>query len=94
MPAHALDRIGTYQLTVTTTATRLAPSRRERITLTVVKHGTADLFYGCDTTTTTTSGALLAGTCGSYISLPTTDALYGIVAAGSLTVSVTETYDA
>jgi len=91
---HALDRLGTHQVTVTSAATRLVDKRQNRITLTVVKHGTQDLFYGCNETTSTTSGALLSGTCGTYISIPTTDSLYGIVTAGSLVVSVTETYRA
>ena len=91
MTAHALDSVCTFQVVIAATATRITAARRERKTLTITKHGSQDLFYGGEGVTTA-FGALLAGTCGTYISLPTTAAFYGVVAAGDLTVSVTETY--
>lgn len=94
MSPHAIDRIGTWQVTLTSAATQLAPKNQNRISLTLTKHGNQDFFYGCDATVTTSSGAILSGACGSYISIPTTDSVFGILSGGSLVVSVTEQRDA
>lgn len=93
MAAHALDRLATGQVTLTTAAVQIVAARRERVGVKIVKHGSQDAFVGASAVTTGT-GVLLAGDCGTFYILPTTDAVYGTVAAGTLVVSYLEIYDA
>lgn len=89
---HPIDRIATGQKTVTSTATEIVPSRLGRAGIKITKIGSQDLYIGCSNVTTT-NGELIAGGCGAYLVLPTTDAVYGIVAAGDIRVSYVEIHD-
>lgn len=70
--------------------TLLAAARLGRHAVTIINHGATDVYVGGKGLTTST-GALLVGIKGASITIPTQDAVYGIVAAGSQTVSVLET---
>ena len=85
--------IATGQVTVTDSATQIAAARSGRRGLVIVNHGTTDVYVGLSGVTTAT-GVLLKGTAGASISIPTSAAVYGIVAAaGSQGVSYLEVYD-
>lgn len=81
--------IASGQVSVGTTATQIVAANTSRIRLLIVQHGTTDVYLGGSTVSTTT-GLLLAGTKGNQIVLRTTAAVYGIVGAGSQTVSFIE----
>lgn len=79
------------QATVATTATLIIAARPGRKEVTIVQHGTADVFFGPYGVTTST-GALLTGTKGTSVKIATEAAIYGIVAAGTQAVSAVETF--
>jgi hypothetical protein len=79
------------QATVSTTATQIVAARSGRNAVTIINGGTVDVFIGGSGVTTTT-GALLAGTKGASLTIPTGAAVYGIVATGTEPVSAFETY--
>lgn len=85
------NAFSTAQVSVAATATLVCAARADRSSVTVESHGGADVFIG-DANVTTSSGALVPGAAGASITLPTTAAIYGIVAAGTQTVSVIETF--
>jgi hypothetical protein len=85
--------LATNQISVDTTAggKLIVAARVGRNSVTAVNHGTTDVFLGPSGVTIST-GTLLVGVKGACITLPLAGALYGIVAAGSQTVSYAETY--
>lgn len=88
--AHATT-IATNQVSVTTSSTLIVASRVGRRGLTIVNHGTTDVYIGV-TGLTTSNGLLLVGVKGAGISLETEAAIYGIVGTGTQTVSYLEQY--
>lgn len=84
------------QVSVANTATLLAAARTGapgtgRVDITIENFGTTDVFLGGSGVTTST-GMKLVGSPGAAITIPTTAAVYGIVATSTQTVSVLETY--
>ena len=82
----------TNQVSVTSAATAIVAARATRRAVLIINHGTTDVYIGGATVTTAT-GILLAGSEGASISIPTTAAVYGIVASGTQAVSYIEVYD-
>ena len=89
----ALDRIATGQATLSSTRIQIVARRKDRDGVMFIKHGSQDAYFGCSNVTTT-NGSLFAGSCGTYLILPTTDEVYGVVASGELVVSYLEIYQA
>lgn len=85
-------RIGTGQVTVTAAGVQVVPANENRLEVRITKVGAGanDVYLGCNSGTTITSGHVLAGTCGQTITLPTTGAVWAITTAGSQTVSFLE----
>lgn len=83
--------LATNQISVANTATLIVASRAGRRGVVITNHGTTAVYIGLVGVTTTT-GILLAGVVGASISIPTTAAVYGIVASGTQTVSFIEAY--
>jgi hypothetical protein len=83
----------TNQVSVDTTAggVLLAAARPGRRKLVVVNHGTTAVYLGAAGVATTT-GVLLHGAAGAERAIETDQAVYGIVAASSQTVSVLEVW--
>ena len=94
-PISAVDRgaasIATAQVSVTTASTLIAALRAGRSNITIINLGTTAVFIGV-TGVTTATGLLLAGVVGASITIPTSAAIYGIVASGTQSVSVLETF--
>lgn len=86
-----LSTLATAQVSVAATATVIAAARTGRSQVTVTNLGTTDVFLGGSGVTTTT-GILLTGTKGASVTLTFAGALYGIVATGTQSVSVAETF--
>lgn len=82
--------IATSQVSVGTSATQIVPARSGRVAVTITMVGAADVWVGA-TGVTVSNGALLLGTKGSSITIPTQSAVFGI-AGTAQTVSVLETY--
>jgi hypothetical protein len=74
------------QVTVGATATLIVPAGAGRETVTIVNNAAVDVFLGPAGVTITT-GVLLAGVKGQTLSLPTTNAIYGVVATATSPVS-------
>ena len=85
-------RIGTGQITITSAGVQIAPANENRIELRITKVGAGanDVYLGCNSTISLTSGHVLAGTCGQSITLATTGAVWGITPGGNQTVSYLE----
>lgn len=81
----------TAQATVATTATPIVAARAGRDTVIIENSGTTAVYLG-NSTVTTSTGLLLPGVLGASISLETTDAVYGIVAAGTQVVTAIENF--
>lgn len=71
--------------------TLLAAARLGRHAVTIVNHGTTDVFIGRKGLTIST-GVLLVGTKGASITIPTQDDVYGITGGGTQAVGVLESY--
>lgn len=86
--------ISTGQVTVAATAggTLIAPERRGRGAVTIVNHGTTNVFIGGDPNVTALNGVKLVGVDGASITLSAQSAIYGITASGSQIVSYVEAY--
>lgn len=82
----------TAQVTVDTTSggVLVAAARPGRYAVTIINLGTVDTYFGNKGLTTST-GALLVGTKGASITIPTDDAVYGINGS-SQAVAVLESY--
>lgn len=85
----AAATIATNQVSVGASATLIVTANASRKRVTIVQHGTTDVYLGGSGVTTST-GALLAGTKGNQLIFRGDDAIYGIVASGTQTVSYTE----
>ena len=79
----------TAQVSVGATPTLIAAARVGRDLVTVINHGTTLIFIGSASVTITTGFLLPAN---AAITIPTTAAIYGVVAAATQTVSVLESY--
>jgi hypothetical protein len=86
-------QIATTQVSVDTTlgGKLLVAERAGRVKVTLVNHGTTDVFVGAAGLTTGT-GALLKGAAGQTLTLDGAMPVYGIVAASTQTISVIETF--
>lgn len=82
--------IATSQVTVGTSSTQIVPARSGRMAVTITMVGAGDVFVGV-TGVTVANGALLLGTKGSSITIPTQGAVFGIGAVAQA-VSVLETF--
>jgi hypothetical protein len=87
------NTIATAQVSIADSATQIVPARTSRRSVIIVNHGTTDVFLG-NSGVTIANGLLLTGTPGVSIALQTTAAVYGIVAAGTQTISYQEDYEA
>lgn len=85
------SNFNTSQATVGATATLIVPQRSGRDTVVIENTGTTDVYLGGASVTTTT-GLLLPGVVGATAALETTDAVYGIVAAGTQKVCSFENF--
>ncbi len=83
--------IATAQVTVANTSTLIAATRSGRNAITIVNSGTTPVYIGV-TGVTTATGVLLPGSVGAALTLPTTAAVYGVVASSTQAVSYVETY--
>lgn len=83
--------IQTGQATVGATATLICAGMYGRGSVTIVNHGTVDVFLGGSGVAAGT-GVLLPGTKGASIKLDTDADVYGIVATGTQAVSFVETF--
>lgn len=81
----------TAQATIATTATVIVASRVGRDTVIIENSGTTAVYLG-NSSVTTTTGLLLPGVLGASVSIETTDAVYGIVAAGTQVVTAIENF--
>ena len=85
-------RIGTGQITITGSATQVVPANQDRLEVRITKVGVAanDIYLGCNSSVTTSSGHVLPGACGQTLTLTTTGAVFGITVGGSQVVSFLE----
>lgn len=81
---------GTSQVSVAATATKIVGSNTGRKTVVITNLGTTDIYLGPDSTVTTSTGQLLAGTKGASISIPQTGPVYGISSGSAQSVSFME----
>ncbi len=88
--SYGAANIATSQVSVDASATQIVPARSGRVAVTITMVGAADVWVGASGVTVST-GALLLGTKGSSITIPTQSAVFGI-AGTAQTVSVLETY--
>jgi hypothetical protein len=84
------------QVSIGTTATQIAAARTGvsgtgRVSITILNTSTTPVFIGGSGVTAST-GILLAGAIGASITINTTAAVFGIVSAGTATVSEWETF--
>lgn len=82
----------TGQVTIAATSTEIVPARATRRSITITAIGTTDSYIGADGVTTAT-GLLLVGIKGGSFTFETTQAIYGITASGSQSISYWEEYD-
>lgn len=85
--------IATSQVTVaaTTGGTPIVGDRPGRVSSIIINEGTTDVRLGVVGVTTGT-GALLAGTKGTALTIPGSSPVYGIVGTGTQVVSVVEVF--
>jgi hypothetical protein len=86
------DTFAANQVSVTTAATLIVAARAGRRSVGIVNHGTTAVYLGPANTVTTSNGLLLTGTAGASVVLDYSGNVYGIVGAGSQTVSYGEEY--
>ena len=90
LPALALYNI--TQVSVGTSATQILPERGGRRAVTLINHGTTDVYIGTTNTVTSSNGALLTGTEGASIRIEgAVQAIYGI-AGTAQAIGVIEEY--
>ena len=95
-PVGAAAFSATPQVSVGSTSTSILSARTGvagtgRISATITNTTTTPIFIG-NTGVTTTTGTLLPGIVGASITINTTAAIFGVVATGSATVTVLETF--
>jgi len=78
------------RVTVTTAATQLVGANANRQEVIFIKGSNKEIFLGPDSGLTIGNGALFSGGKGSAFGLSTTDAVFGIVAGGTLEVHIIE----
>lgn len=85
--------LATNQQSVAATAggTLIVAARTGRSSVTIFQLGSTQVWLGVNGVTTTT-GVPLIGTAGTAVTIPTSAAVYGIVATGSQTVAYLETF--
>lgn len=83
----------TGQVSVTSTAVQIVPANPARSAVTIINNGTTAVYIGASSGVTTATGAELVGTAGMQITLPTTAAVYGIVASTAQVVSFIELFN-
>jgi hypothetical protein len=83
--------IATNQVSVTTAATLIAAARSGRQSIVITLTAATVLYIG-GSGVTTANGLYVAGVVGQTITLDTAAAVYGIVGAGTLTVSYLENF--
>ena len=83
--------IATGQLIVETTLTLVVAARPERRGVLIINGSSLPLFLG-DEGVTVANGLRILGVEGTGIVIPTTHAIYGVVASGSASVSYMELY--
>lgn len=79
------------QVSVTTSATLVAPITPSRRQVMVTTLGTAQVYCGPDNTVTSSTGTPIANVAFSSISLPTTAAVW-CIAASAQTVAIAESF--
>jgi hypothetical protein len=77
----------TNQVTVGATATLIVAQNVGRKAVVITNLGITPVYLGSNSSVTATTGQILPGTVGASISIPSTSAVYGIVASGSQAVS-------
>ena len=82
----------TGQATITGTATQIIGARATRAGVIITNAGTTDVYIGFNNTVTTSTGDLLTGTAGAFVSIPYTGAVWGITGGSSETVTYLEVY--
>lgn len=83
--------MATGQVSVGNTPTLIAASRAGRLGITIENLGVVDIFIG-NSGVSITTGMLLSGVKGAAMSLLFNGAIYGIVSAGTQSVSVLEVF--
>jgi hypothetical protein len=82
--------IANGQTAPTNSAANIVAARETRKTVTLVNHGSVDVYVGAATVTTANGVKVPAG---ASITIPTTAAVQGITASGTGAVHYVETYD-
>lgn len=82
--------LATSQVSVGTSATQIVAARAGRLAVTITMVGAGDIFLGI-AGVTVTNGALLVGTKGASVTIPTQAAVFGIGAVAQ-TVSIIEVF--
>jgi hypothetical protein len=82
-PAHG-------QITVTSAATLVRAANQNRTTITVVNHGSTNVFVGFTNGVTASTGVFLVGIPGSSLTFQTRTDIWALTASGSQTVSFSE----
>lgn len=90
-PNQGAANVATSQTVASTTASQIAASRPNRAAVTIMNLGTTPVYVGLAGVTTTT-GFLLPGALGASVTIPTSAAVFGVVATGTQGVAILETY--
>src|SRR5215831_15030513 len=96
-PPVGAGTILTGQVTVTGSATQIVPARpgnlnQGRVGIIITNTGATDVYLGADSTVTTSTGDLLMGAKGSYVSIPSLQAVWAITGGASQVVTYMEVY--
>lgn len=86
--------LATGQVSIDTTSggVEIVASRATRRSITIVNHGTTDVFLGTGTVASN-DGILLPGIKGAAITMNVIESINGIVSSGSQTISYVEEYE-
>jgi|TARA_R110002033_G_scaffold147652_2_gene184877 hypothetical protein len=84
--------MGQVSVDATSTGIQIVAARATRRTVTIVNHGTTQVFLKGGSVATTT-GVLLVGTVGASATFESVSLIKGVTASGSVTVSYVEEYD-
>jgi hypothetical protein len=87
----ASNAIAASQVSIGTSATLAADARPTRSAVTIENTGTTAVYIGTSDVTTTT-GMLLPGVVGASITINSRAPIYGVVATGTATVTILDTY--
>lgn len=78
------------QVTVGTNATLIRVANQNRATITLINHGTTNVFIGFTNAVTTSTGALLVGVPGQQLVISTRTDIWGIAAGSAQVVGLLE----